>query len=125
MVSIGVLAPPLNSRFQIKKDIFRPTFNLQSQTMSKKWNNVKKLSKTWQGKKLWYQPLCYFLPLVPKKNFWKGDWVPLMKQCQKIKENLTGKETLVSAFVLFFTTSTKKKILEGRLGTINETMSKN
>ena len=82
MVSIGVLAPPLNSRFQIKKDIFRPTFNLQSQTK-------------------------------------------LVKQCQKIKQNLTRKETLVSAFVLFFTTSTKKNFLEGRLGTINETMSKN
>ena len=82
MISIGVLAPPLNSRFQFKKDIFRPTFNLQSRTK-------------------------------------------LMKQCQKIKQNLTRKETLVSAFVLFFTTSTKKIVLEGRLGTINETMSKN
>ena len=82
MISIGVLAPPLNSRFQFKEDIFRPTFNLQSRTK-------------------------------------------LMKQCQKIIQNLTRKETLVSAFVLFFTTSTKKNFLGGRLGTINETMSKN
>ena len=41
----------------------------------------------------------------------------LMKQSQEIKQNWTGRETLISVFAQFLTTSTKIFFLEGRLGT--------
>ena len=38
------------------------------------WNKLEKSSKTGQDKKSWYLLLRVFGLLLPKFNFWKGDW---------------------------------------------------